>query len=133
MAIDERIHAYVVKEETYPDKAVIVEEGSRGEWVFIILEGQVKLRKKVFNGVVTLGTLKEAGIFGETEFLGKKEEIRITSVVADGPVRVGILNSEQLARDYEAISPELKGLIRSLIKRLKFTTENVVAMVTKPK
>ena len=131
MAIDERIYAYVVKEETYPDKAVIVKEGSRGEWVFVILKGQVKVRKKVSNGVVTLGTLKEAGIFGETEFLGKKEEIRITSVVADGPVRVGILNSEQLARDYEAISPELKGLIRSLIKRLKFTTENVVAMVTK--
>lgn len=131
MAIDKRIYSYVVKEETYPDKAVIVEEGSRGEWVFVILEGQVKLKKKVSNSVLTLGTLKEAGIFGETEFLGKKGGVRITSVVADGPVRVGILNLEQLARDYAAISPELRGLIRSLTKRLKFTTENVVAIATK--
>lgn len=133
MSMDQRIYGYIVKEETFPDKAVIIEEGSIGQWVFVILEGQVKINKKSSKGIVTIDILKEASIFGECEFFEKKTGLRTSSAVAYGTVRVGLLDSDQLIKDYETISPQIKGLIRALVRRLKNTTESVVSMTAKAK
>ncbi|HOP46204.1 MAG TPA: cyclic nucleotide-binding domain-containing protein [Desulfobacteraceae bacterium] len=133
MSIDQRIYGYIIKEETFPDNSFIIKEGSIGKWVFVILEGQVKIKKKSSKGIVTINILKEGSIFGECEFFEKKTELRITSAVAYGTARVGLLDSDQLLKDYETISPQIKGLIRALVRRLKYTTESVVSMTAKAK
>jgi len=133
VGIDQRIHGYIIKEETFPDKSFIIKEGSIGKWVFVILEGQVKIKKKSSKGIVTINILKEGSIFGECEFFEKKTELRTASAVAYGTVRVGLLDSDQLLKDYETISPQIKGLIRALVRRLKDTTESVVSMTAKAK
>ncbi|MDY6971836.1 MAG: cyclic nucleotide-binding domain-containing protein [Thermodesulfobacteriota bacterium] len=127
MNIIKLIYSYVASEETHPDKAVIVKEGSKGNWVYVVLEGQVKVKKGSQKGMVTLYTLKKGDIFGEMILLQAGEGTRTTSVIADGPVRVGVLNTDQLLSDYDSVSPQLKGLIRSLMLRLEKTTEMVVA------
>ncbi|MCJ7775008.1 MAG: hypothetical protein MUP08_01345, partial [Desulfobulbaceae bacterium] len=52
--------------------------------------------------------------------------LRSASVVAaDGPVRLGVLDSERLVKDYGTLSPQFRALMRSLIRRLKETTSSV--------
>jgi hypothetical protein len=55
--------------------------------------------------------------------------IRSASVVADGPVRVGVLDIERLIKEYEAVSPRLRALFRSMTTKLRETTKKAVAMV----
>ena len=126
MTIDGLVYGYVASEETHPDKAVIIEEGSKGDWVYVILKGSVKVRKRTRKGVVTLDTFSEGDIFGEMVLLETGQELRSASVVAaDGPVRLGVLDSERLVKDYGTLSPQLRALMRSLIRRLKETTDSL--------
>jgi CRP-like cAMP-binding protein len=129
MTIDQFVYGYVANEETYSDKAVIIEEGGKGDWVYVILEGRAKVRRKTAKGVVTLDTLKEGDIFGEMVLLMTGQELRSATVMADGPVRLGVLDSERLVKDYGELSPQLRALIRSLIRRLKEATDEVCNMV----
>lgn len=128
MSIVKLVFSYIASEETHQDKTVIIKEGSKGNWVYIILEGQVKVKKDSPKGMVTLYTLKKGDIFGEMILLQAGEGTRTASIIADGPVRVGVLNTDQLLSDYDSVSPQLKGLIKSLILRLEKTTQRVVAI-----
>ncbi len=132
MAIDQLVYAYVADEEAYSDKTVVIEEGSKGEWIYIVLEGQLKVKKRTPNGtVINIFTLKEGDIFGEKLLLEPGKGVRSASIIAEGPVRLGVLDTSQILRDYEMISPQLKGLIKSLILRLEETTEKICSMATK--
>lgn len=116
---------YVAGEESYPDKAVIIEEGGKSYWAYLILEGKVKVTKMTGKGMVTLDTLKEGDIFGEMVLLKTSHGVRTASVVASGPVRVGILDGERLRKDYDGIHPMLRGLITSLNRKLEEATRIV--------
>lgn len=130
MAIEQLVYGYVASEEAYQDKAVIIEEGSKGDWVYIILEGRAMVSKRTRKGTVTLDTLKEGDIFGEMILLETGQGLRSASVVAaDGPVRLGVLDSERLVKDYGTLSPQLRALMRSLIQRLKEATDKVCNVV----
>jgi CRP-like cAMP-binding protein len=130
MNVDQVVYGYVAKEEVYPNKAAILEEGSGGEWVYVILEGLAKVQKRTASGIVTLDTLKEGDIFGEMSLLAEGQGVRSAMIAAvDGPVRVGILDTERLIGDYESISPHLKSMLKTLVLRLKETTDKVCATV----
>lgn len=129
MPVDQIIYGYVASEESYDDKAVVIEEGSKGKWLYVVLEGQVKVKKRTRKGPVTIETLKEGAIIGEMALFDRGEGIRSASIVADGPTRLGVLDSERLVNEYEALSPHLRGLIRSLVIRLKETTAKASALV----
>ena len=134
MAIDQLVQSYIIDEKTYPDKAVILKEGTKGDWVYIILEGRAKIKKKTSKGMVTLDTFNEGDIFGEMVLLETSKGARSASVIAtDGPVRVGTLDPERLSRDYDTVSPQLKGLIRSLTIRLKEASERICSLVAATK
>jgi len=130
MTVDQLVYSYVAKEETYPDAKVIFQEGSKSTWVYIILEGTVKIKKKTPRGQVTLATLKQGNFLGEMAFLATGEGVHSASAVAaEGPVRLGLLDTHQLVRDYEAVSPRFKNLLRSLIKMLQAANGKVCDIV----
>lgn len=121
---------YLSNEETYESGEIIVEEGTRGDWVYIILEGQVKITKRTAVGIVTIDTLKKDAIFGEMALFGKAQAERSASVIAaDGAVRVGVLDFQHLLKDYESLSPALRSLITALILRLKAANERIATFV----
>ncbi len=130
MGINPALHAYVADEKTYSNGEVIIEEGQRGDWVFVILEGSAKVMKRTSKGMITLETLREGEVIGEIAFLEGGKAARSASVVAaEGKVLIGILDTEKLQRDYEAVAPELRPLIRSLIKKLRDTTSKVSSII----
>jgi CRP-like cAMP-binding protein len=129
MAIDPIVHGYVVEEEQYPDKKVIIEEGSKGNWAYVILQGKVKVIKKASKGTITVDTLKEGAIFGEMAMFKKGEGLRTASVVADGPVEIGVLDRERLFAAYANVSPRIKSLIETMIGRLEDTTNAITGLL----
>jgi CRP-like cAMP-binding protein len=132
MAIDPILLAYVANEETYSDRETIIQEESKNNWVYVILEGRVKIQKKTSRGLVTLGTLKKGAVLGEMAFLTAGKGVRSVSAVATGgDVRLGLLDSQRLLRDYEAVSPRLKDFMNLLIKRLRAANDRVCELVTK--
>jgi CRP/FNR family transcriptional regulator, cyclic AMP receptor protein len=128
MTIDQFLYSYVAEEEDFNDNDVIIKEGTSGDWIYIILEGKVKIKKQTKKGLLTIDTLKEGDIFGEMVLWQLSQGTRTASVIADGPVKAGVLEIDFLLRDYETLSPRLKGLMRSLIKRLSDTTQKVVSL-----
>jgi CRP-like cAMP-binding protein len=131
MAIDQLLYVYVLNEEDYPANSVIVREGSKGDWMYVILEGKVKVKKNTPKGMVTIGTLKEGDIIGEMALFDEvvADRTRTASAIADGgPVKVGLLDTNQLLKDFESVSPQLKGLTKTLVKRLSDTTQKAVKL-----
>jgi CRP-like cAMP-binding protein len=128
MSIDEFIFAFVAKEESYRDNDYIIKEGASGDWVYLVIEGKVKVKKITSKGLLTIDTLKEGEIFGEMILWQSGRGARTASVLADGAVKVGVLDTEALLREYEKLSPRLKDLMRSLIKRLNETTKKAVTL-----
>lgn len=128
MPIDEVIYAFVAKEETYRDNDYIIKEGTSGNWVYLILEGKVKVKKLTSKGLISVANLKEGDIFGEMILWQPVNPTRTASVIADGSVKVGVLNTEHLLKEYEKLSPRLKDLMKSMIKRLNETTQKAVSL-----
>jgi CRP-like cAMP-binding protein len=134
MAIDQIVYSYIVKEETFPDAAVIIKEGIKNDCVYVVLEGNVKIKKRTSRGQVTLARLEEGAILGEMAFLDTAEGIRsVSAVAAGGPVRVGLLDKHRLIHDYEAVSPRIKYLIKSLVKRLQTANQTLCDVVADAK
>jgi CRP/FNR family transcriptional regulator, cyclic AMP receptor protein len=130
MDIEPLVSPYLAGEETYQSGDVIIEEGSKGNWVYIIFEGQVKVTKRTSVGMLTIDVLKQGAIFGEMALFGKAPGARSASVIAaDGSARVGVLDMDELIRDYESLSLQLRSLIKALIMGLKESNEKAAALV----
>ena len=130
MSIDAAFDPYVVEVKTYAGGDVIIEEGSFGSWIYVILEGSVKVKKTTAKRIVTIDTLKEGEVFGEMVFLEGGTGARSASVIAaESTVKVGLLDTQKLVDDYEAVPPEVKTLIQSLMTKLRDTTSKVCSIV----
>ncbi|MGE5840284.1 MAG: Crp/Fnr family transcriptional regulator [Deltaproteobacteria bacterium] len=130
MSTDTIFDPYVVEVRTYKEGDVIIEEGSFGSWVFVIQEGSVKVKKTTAKRLVTIDTLKEGEVFGEMVFLEGGTGARSASVIAaETPVKVGLLDTQKLIDDYEAVAPEVRTLILSLMIKLRETTSKVCSII----
>lgn len=130
MPLNPAVHAYIATEEFYSNGSVILEEGTVGDWVYVILEGSAKVRKKTPKGMVTIDTLNEGDMFGEMGFLEGGKRLRTASVIASGDVWVGVLDGEKLATDFNQIPANLRALIRSLVLKLRESTTKVCSLVS---
>ncbi len=126
MIVQQFVYSYLAKEERYKDNEFIIKEGAKGDWVYVLLEGQAKVKKSSPKGLVTIATLNQGDIFGEMVLWRAGKGARTASIVASGEIKVGILDTERLLQDYATIAPCLKSLMKSLIKRLQETTQKAV-------
>ncbi len=124
------LHSYIIEETIYSDGEVIIEEGSKGAWIYVILEGSAKVKKRTSKGRITIDTLREGEVFGEMVFLEGGKSPRSASIIAaEGQVRIGLLDTQKLIDDYEAVPSELKTLIGSLMLKLRNTTSKVCSII----
>jgi CRP-like cAMP-binding protein len=64
------MYSYIASEETYENGQIIFEEGSSGDWVYVILSGSVEISKIDKDKKVVVEVLQKEEIFGELSFLG---------------------------------------------------------------
>ena len=133
MTVNSQVLGYIVSEERFSDKTVIITEGSIGEWVYVILEGRVKIKKQTSRGLLTVDTLSEGNFVGEMAMLKRSNSTRTASAVADGPVVLGVLDSVRLLQEWEAQPARIKKLISNLIQNLEETTKKAADMTVASK
>lgn len=129
MTIDSAVLDYIVNEEHFPDKAVIFKEGSNGDWIYVILEGRIKIKKKTSRGLLTLDTLSAGHFVGEMALFRPSGTSRPVSAVAEGPVLLGTLDIARLAREWEVQSTKIKKFMSSLIQDIDQAIKKAVDMI----
>ena len=120
-------YLYVMGEYTYKNGATIVKEGKYGKWMWVIYEGTVKITRETAKGAITLARLGEGCFIGTIRALLHDEYERNATAIAEGNVRLFILDAEPLHREYAALSENFKKLLLSFDKRLRLINDNAVA------
>ncbi|MEJ2236586.1 MAG: cyclic nucleotide-binding domain-containing protein [Syntrophobacterales bacterium] len=99
-------------------------------WVYVIMEGEVKVSKNTSKGKVTVAKLGEGDFIGELEFLDLGKEPRSATVAAVGPVKLGVLDRDKLRREYDSLSPDFRKIIRTVVQRLRRITVQAASLAT---
>jgi CRP-like cAMP-binding protein len=125
-------YAHILEEEDYADGESIVKQGGHGKWIWVILEGVVNICKETPNGLLTVARIGEGCFVGTITALSIREYARSASATtAEGHVRLGLLDTEYLSREYSSLSPDFKMLLLSLDARLRQVTDLVVDLSLK--
>ncbi|UCG13767.1 MAG: cyclic nucleotide-binding domain-containing protein [Deltaproteobacteria bacterium] len=107
----------------YEDGDQILAEGSESDCnIYVLLDGQVKVTKGTEKGQATLALLEEGDVLGEGSFLAQRVGARSASAVAQGKVKLGILDHEKLAAEYKNLSPIFQKMLKDLSERFSKTT-----------
>ena len=123
----------ILEEEEYQDGDVILREGTSLDWIYIILEGQVRIQKMTPKGPVAIATIGKGQMVGEMAFLERGKVPRAASAVASGYVRLGVLDRDRLTKEYDSFSPLLRKLILTLVRRMRYITEIAAKLVIEAK
>jgi uncharacterized protein (TIGR02266 family) len=115
---------HTTSEESYADGEVIFEEGSTGDWVYVVEEGAVELSKIVEGKKVIVEVLRKGQVFGEMAFLAQFP--RTATAKALGETTLGIMDRVYLDSEFNKLSGDFKLMIRSLADRLRKTTDSMV-------
>jgi CRP-like cAMP-binding protein len=119
-------YAYVLKEEEFHDGDTIVTEGGYGSWIWIILEGKVKIMRETSGGPMAIARLGQGCFIGTFTSLLFSEYARSATVQAVGEVRLGLLDTLRLSGEYSSLSTEFRKLLISLAGRLTKITDRAL-------
>ena len=97
----------ISSEETYQDQQIIFEEGSHGDWIYVVESGRVELFKNVRGESVVIDVLDPGEIFGELAFISGMP--RTASARALGETQVGIFDRVQMDREFNKLSEGVPG------------------------
>ena len=116
---------YVVDEEDFSDGRTVVNEGSHGKWLWVILDGMVKVTKETPTGPLTVAHIGEGCFIGTFASFLFQEHARNASVTAVGEARLGLLDTQQLSVEFRALSPDFRNVLVSMDGRLRKITDRV--------
>lgn len=114
----------VASYETYPDGKVIFEEGSHGDWIYVVEEGAVEISKKFGERRIVIERLKPGDLFGELAYIAKIE--RTATATAVGETVIGILDRDYFDREFNKLPANFQLMFKTVALRLKATTEKLL-------
>jgi CRP/FNR family cyclic AMP-dependent transcriptional regulator len=110
--------------ETFQDGQVIFEEGSNGDWIYVVDEGVVEISKKVGSQRIVVETLGEGDVFGEMAYIDK--EPRSATATAKGTAVVGIIDRDFFDSEFNKISADFQKILKTVAFRLRKVTQKSV-------
>ena len=113
-------------EEKYNDGDIIFEEGSSGDWIYVVESGAVEISKIMHGEKEVLLELGPGEIIGELGFITKMP--RTATARAVGDTTVGIIDPISFEQEFNRLSPDFQAVLISLATRLKETTEAIYLM-----
>jgi CRP-like cAMP-binding protein len=119
-------YMYVLDEEFFSQGYKIIEENRHGNWIWVILEGQVDIIKDTPKGPLTILRMDSGAFIGTaTSFLARSKPRKATALAVTD-VQLGVLDTQRLSEEYAQMSPELKNLVLSVEKRQNEVTDQAV-------
>ena len=110
-----------------PGQKIFQEAGEFGE-VFVILEGEIRIKKATSKGAVAAARLRKGDILGEAKLFDPASDRRSVTAVAEDDVLVGVLDSYRISTELNTLSPRLKWMLRALARRLRWTTNQAASL-----
>jgi uncharacterized protein (TIGR02266 family) len=107
----------IASEETHQDGKMIFQEGSSGDWVYLILSGSVEISKTVGGKKCVMAILQEGEVFGELSFLGNVTRTASARVI--GETTLGIIDRSTLDTEFNNLSSDFRTILVSMVKRFK--------------
>jgi len=114
--------------ETFQDGQVIFQEGTHGDWIYLIEEGSVEISKKVKGRRVVVEVLSRGEIFGEMAFIAKMP--RTATATAVGETTVGIIDREYYDNEFNKLPADFRQIFSTVATRLKNATEAIINSVS---
>lgn len=119
-------YMYVVQEEYLSDGDRIVTEGAYGNWVWVILEGRVRITRETLRGPRALAQLGDGCFIGTfTSFLFS-DYVRTATATAMGDVHLGLLDTQRLAGEFASLSNNFRNFLLALSAKLKTISNRVI-------
>ena len=112
-------YLYVIREDFFKDGDPIVREGKHGKWIWTVYEGVVRVTKETPKGPLVLARIGEGCFIGTIKALLFGEYERSASVIAEGDLRLCLLDAEPFYEEYSRLSPGFRRLLLSLDQRLR--------------
>jgi CRP-like cAMP-binding protein len=114
----------VASYETFQDGDVIFQEGTHGDWIYIIEEGKVEISKKIRGKRVIVEVLSKGELFGELAFISKMP--RTATARAVGETTVGIIDRDYYDREFNKMPADFRQVFSTVAARLKKATEAII-------
>lgn len=109
--------------ETHEAGGVIIKEGSHGSAVYLVSSGKVEISKMVEGKKVVLDILGPGDIFGEMSYLDPAP--RSATAIALEDTVLELVDRNFLDREFNQISSDFRGIICSLVRRMRKTTQSL--------
>lgn len=122
-------YMYIIQEERFTDGSRIVQEGTYGNWIWVILEGKVDITRETEQGPLPVARLGEGCFIGTLLSLLHGVNRRTATATAVGDVQLGLLDTLRLSGEYASLSHRFKGALLSLTSRLFKITDRTVALL----
>jgi CRP-like cAMP-binding protein len=108
---------------------MLVRQGDRGESLFVIRSGGVRIEKSLHGGpATTMATMGAGDFFGEMSLL--TGEPRTASIIAEDETQVVVVNKEAFAQVLTADTGILVGLSAALEARARNTAQRLADLPT---
>ena len=114
--------------ETFQDGQIIFQEGSHGDWIYVVDEGAVEISKSVVGEKKIVEILKPGDIFGEMAYIAKIP--RTATATACGATIVGLIDRNFFDQEFNKLSADFQLMLKTVAFRLRKTTDD--ALKTKP-
>ena len=111
--------------ETFQDGQIIFQEGTHGDWIYLIEEGSVEISKKMRGRRVVIEILPRGEIFGEMAFISKMP--RTATATAIGETTVGIIDRDYYDHEFNKMPDDFRQVFNTVAARLKKATDAVIA------
>ncbi len=115
---------YIASEEDYQDGEIIIEEGTSGDWVYVVQSGKVEISKKIGGKKLVVSMLGPGEVFGELGFLGGGT--RTATVRAIGEASIGIVDRAFLDKEFNRVSSEFRAILVAVVKRFKQMADRTI-------
>jgi len=124
-------YSHVLDEEEYHIGEKIATAGGHGKWIWIILNGAVSVNRETANGPMNIGKLGEGCFLGGFTVLPFTEYTRSVTITALDDVRLGLMDTEFLYRDFMSLSLDFRKILLSLDGRLRKITNRAIELFRK--
>ncbi len=114
--------------ETFQDGQIIFQEGTHGDWIYLIEEGSVEISKKMRGRRVVIEILPRGEIFGEMAFISKMP--RTATATAIGETTVGIIDRDYYDHEFNKMPDDFRQVFNTVATRLRKATDAVIAAAT---
>lgn len=110
----------------YTEGEIIFQEGEKGEMMYAIQSGKVKITKVTSSGEITIATLKEGDIFGEMALFDRLP--RSANAVALGGARILSIDKKKLFTTINRDPTLVFKILESMSQRIRRLTDELMKL-----